>query len=80
MTIGGVDPIFVDANVLVYAGVLRAPLHQVAMRTIQGFLAAGVDLWISRQIIREYLATLTRPQAFADCSRTTRRTSPASPA
>jgi len=26
---------------------------------------AGTELWISRQVLREYLAVLTRPQAFA---------------
>jgi predicted nucleic acid-binding protein len=25
----------------------------------------GVDLWISRQVLREYLAAVTRPQAIA---------------
>ena len=32
---------------------------------------AGRTLWISRQVLREYLATLTRPQAFAAVPRTT---------
>ena len=27
---------------------------------------ARSDLWISRQVLREYLATLTRPEAFTE--------------
>lgn len=31
---------------------------------IQSFYDAGLELWISRQVLREYLAILTRPQQF----------------
>jgi predicted nucleic acid-binding protein len=59
------DPVLVDTNVLVYANVASAPLHAVALRTLRDLWAAGVELWLSRQILREYLATLTRPQTFS---------------
>ena len=65
MASGGAEPLFVDTNVLVYANVAQAPLHQVALQTLQHYDAAGRELWISRQVVREYLATVTRPHAFA---------------
>lgn len=58
------DPLFVDTNVLVYANVLEAPLHARALGAIHAARQAGRILWISRQVIREYLVVMTRPQAF----------------
>jgi len=63
---GDVKPIFIDTNVLVYASTVRSPFHQVARQALQQHYDAGVELWISRQILREYLATLTRSQSFTD--------------
>jgi predicted nucleic acid-binding protein len=60
-----VDSVFVDTNVLVYANVATAPSHQVALDALTEMHATGVQLWISRQVIREYVATLARPQTFA---------------
>ncbi|MEH1989555.1 type II toxin-antitoxin system VapC family toxin [Nostoc sp.] len=62
MVIGDGDPVFLDTNILVYASQIQSPFHQAAMEAIQGFYDAKIELWISRQILREYLATLTRPQ------------------
>ncbi len=58
--------VFLDTNVLVYASVAEAPLHQVARDAIQAYEQSGNSLWISRQVLREYLAVLTRPQAFTE--------------
>ncbi|MBN3962222.1 PIN domain-containing protein [Nostoc sp. NMS8] len=66
MVIEGGEPVFLDTNILVYASQIQSPFHQVAMEAIQGFYDAGVELWISRQVLREYLATFTRPQQFAN--------------
>ncbi|RCJ37667.1 twitching motility protein PilT [Nostoc punctiforme NIES-2108] len=66
MVIGGDNPVFLDTNILVYASQIQSPFHQAAMEAIQGFYDAGIELWISRQILREYLATLTRPQQFVN--------------
>ncbi|WP_414518984.1 type II toxin-antitoxin system VapC family toxin [Nostoc sp. PCC 9305] len=66
MVIGGGNPVFLDTNILVYASQIQSPFHQPAMETIQDFYDAGVELWISRQVLREYLATLTRPQQFVN--------------
>jgi predicted nucleic acid-binding protein len=64
MTTGAVERLFVDTNVLVYANVAEAPFHTEARTAIRTYEDQGVTLWISRQIIREYLATLTRPNLF----------------
>ncbi|MGH8001916.1 MAG: type II toxin-antitoxin system VapC family toxin [Brasilonema sp.] len=64
MMIGDANAIFMDTNILVYANVSESPLHEVALQAIQSCYDAGVELWISRQVLREFLRTLTRPQAF----------------
>jgi predicted nucleic acid-binding protein len=59
------DPVFIDTNVLVFANTATAPLHAEAQAALQSFAASGAELWISRQILGEYLATLSRPQPFS---------------
>lgn len=59
------DALFIDTNVLVYANVAASPLHDTALQAIHSRYEAGIELWISRQVLREYLATRTRPQAFS---------------
>ncbi|HMW14279.1 MAG TPA: PIN domain-containing protein [Pseudomonadales bacterium] len=63
------DGLFVDTNVLVYANVAEAPFHQAALDAISQASDRGCRLWISRQVIREYLVVMTRPQTFASLSR-----------
>ena len=63
------DSLFVDTNVLVYASWATAPLHQHARSILAQYRSSGVTLTISRQVIREWLATLNRPRtglALAD--------------
>jgi len=57
-----VDPTFVDTNVLVYASQKRSVFHARAVTGLQEARQERRELWISRQILREYLATVTRPQ------------------
>lgn len=59
------ERIFIDTNVLVYAAVSAAPAHAAARRALAERHTSGAELWISRQVLREYVAVLTRPQAFA---------------
>jgi predicted nucleic acid-binding protein len=54
------SPVFVDTNVLVYSMVATAPLHAEARAALDGLRRAGAELWISRQVLREYMATVTR--------------------
>jgi predicted nucleic acid-binding protein len=66
MVIGVANSIFLDTNILVYANVSESPFHQAALEKIQNLYDSGIDLWISRQVLREFLMTLTRPQAFVN--------------
>ncbi|MDD5308235.1 MAG: PIN domain-containing protein [Deltaproteobacteria bacterium] len=59
------ERVFVDTNVLVYASVASAPHHGIAREHLERLSGGGSDLWISRQVVREYLATLTRDQLFS---------------
>jgi predicted nucleic acid-binding protein len=59
------EPLFIDTNVLVYASVPESPFHNAAREAIFEREQAGVELWVSRQVLREYIAVLTRPQSFS---------------
>jgi predicted nucleic acid-binding protein len=65
MATTAVDPVFVDTNVLVFSTVPSAPLHIAAKQKLAAVRGAGVVLWTSRQVLREYIAALTRPQSYA---------------
>lgn len=64
METGDVEPTFVDTNILVYATTEGASWHRLALEALERLYVANVPLWVSRQILREYLAALTRPQTF----------------
>jgi predicted nucleic acid-binding protein len=55
------DRILVDTNVLVYASLRNSTWHAHAIQALHTELQAGAEFWVSRQILREYLAVLTRP-------------------
>jgi predicted nucleic acid-binding protein len=56
------DDIFIDTNGLVYASVNSSPFYHVARTAITNLAAALTTLWVSRQVLHEYLATLARPR------------------
>lgn len=63
------DSLFVDTNVLVYANRAAAPLHAHVRSVLATHRRAGTPLYISRQVIRAWLATRNRPRtglALAD--------------
>jgi predicted nucleic acid-binding protein len=60
-----VDPVFVDTNVLVYSRQAPSPFHAAALAKLAALQGAGHELWISRQILREYLASMSRPGVYA---------------
>lgn len=62
MAMTGAEPVFVDTNVLVYANQTRSPHHAEAAEWLGRVEAAGTPLWTSGQILREYLAVMTRAQ------------------
>ena len=57
------DPVFVDTNVLIYVTRRTASEHAAAQAALARLEGEGRALWISLQILREYLAAVTRPQA-----------------
>jgi len=61
-------PLFIDTNILIYTNVLNAPFHEQALSAIKSAHQAERSLWISRQVLREFVAARTRPQTFAQPS------------
>ncbi len=55
---------FLDTNVLLRATIDEVPLHKEALELVEVQRDDGKELWISRQVIREYMVYITRPQAF----------------
>lgn len=55
------DPVFVDTNVLVYADQAGSAFHARARAAIGRLEREGTALWISRQVLREYMVSVTRP-------------------
>ena len=55
---------FIDTNVLVRSRVLGAPDQDAARSSLERAFRDPEPLRISRQIMREYLAVVTRPQTW----------------
>jgi predicted nucleic acid-binding protein len=64
--ITGAESVFIDTNVLVFANAVEAPHHETALSTIKECRQAGIELWISQQVLREYLAVRSRQQTFVE--------------
>lgn len=62
MTTVAAEALFLDTNILVYASIDTSPFYHRARAAITDYEANGTPLWISRQVLREYLATLARPR------------------
>src|SRR5258708_26026029 len=58
------DKAFVDTNILLRAMMPRMALHKSSEALIQSMWNNDVELWISRQVIREYLVQATHPATF----------------
>ena len=56
---------FIDTNVLVRARFTAAPEHAVARGRLRSALGGIEPVRISRQVAREYLAVVTRPQTWS---------------
>jgi predicted nucleic acid-binding protein len=56
----GAESVFLDTNVLVGASVVAHPSNAVATGLVARLADHGVDLFISPQVCREFLAVLTR--------------------
>ena len=57
---------FVDTNVLVAARFVTAPAHLAACRCLDRAGNSEEPLHISRQVVREYLVVVTRPQTWSE--------------
>ena len=55
---------FIDTNVLVYARIVEAPNHNVARAMLERAFQDAEPMRISRQVVREYLSVMTRPQPW----------------
>jgi predicted nucleic acid-binding protein len=53
MTTTDDSAVFFYSNVLVYANTLRSPADDAAVEAVRHFLTSGVEIWISRQVLRE---------------------------
>lgn len=56
----GAESVFVDTNVLIYAAVAESPFCLRARGALKRLERSSAELWISRQIILEFLAQMTR--------------------
>ena len=56
---------FLHADAPVRARFEAAPRHSLARRSLKEAGESGEALRISRQVLREYLATVTRPQSWS---------------
>ena len=65
------DPVFVDTNILIYAAIASSPFYGPAIGKLDSFRRVGVELWVSRQTLREYLAApaiyVATPGGDPDC-------------
>jgi predicted nucleic acid-binding protein len=57
----GGNRVFVDTYVLVYAQSSLDPRQAAAASKVVELLQAGDELWISTQVLREYLSAMSRP-------------------
>jgi predicted nucleic acid-binding protein len=56
-----VDSIFIDTNVLIYANNRESDLCDSARKRLDELTVSGTSLFISDQVLREYLVIMTRP-------------------
>ncbi len=61
MMMGAKKPIFLDTNIVLRYNTLEMPGHERVRLAVEKLLRLGYELWISRQVLREFSAVLTRP-------------------
>ena len=57
---------FIDTNVFVPARSVQAPASALARAALVRAHESGEPMRVSRQVMREYLSTMTRPQVWSD--------------
>lgn len=58
--------VFLDTNILVAASHEKVNGHDRARMLVEKLWAAHRQTWVSRQVLREFLVTLTRPQPYGE--------------
>ena len=56
------DKIFFDTNILVYLSNEDSPFHAKIQDEFSKYLNSNTQIWIYRQILREYAVVMTRPE------------------
>ena len=59
------SPVFLDTNVLVYLVIPESPRCFESRRLIERLEEQDCELWISRQVLREFFAVVSRPNVLA---------------
>lgn len=59
------SPVFLDTNVLVYSVIPESPRCFESRRLIERLEEQDCELWISRQVLREFFAVVSRPNVLA---------------
>jgi predicted nucleic acid-binding protein len=54
------DRIFIDTNILIYANYSDARYREIAQNKLNEFQKNNFEIWISRQVVREFLVYSTR--------------------
>jgi predicted nucleic acid-binding protein len=70
MATTAVERWFIDTNILIFANLPTHPLQAVAAARLLALATAGAELWVSRQVLREYVAGMTRPRTFTGSTTT----------
>jgi predicted nucleic acid-binding protein len=55
--------VFLDTNIPIYSSFPAAPFYDAARARLSKLENDGVLFWAGRQVLREFLATTTRPGA-----------------
>ncbi|MEL6152102.1 MAG: hypothetical protein AAFR56_20900, partial [Chloroflexota bacterium] len=58
------DSAFIDTNVLLRAMFRSFPEHGICLNSIETRWEDDVELWVSRQVLRELLVQMTHPRTF----------------
>lgn len=54
------NKLFVDTNILIYANTISSPFCEVSRNKLKVALQTYDSVWISQQVIREYLVVISR--------------------
>lgn len=54
--------IFLDTNIVLCFNIIEMPEHAQVRLAVERLIQDDYQLWISRQVIREFSAVLARPQ------------------